>query len=155
MAIESKIARGPIGRPLGQPEEKKKGKGWIWIAIGLLLLVGGGVWWFATQKTPDVGTGPINTGEYQAIFLDSGQLYFGKLKQTKDDFYQLTDVFYLQSGAIGLDATSSLSLIKLGNEAHGPEDRMMINKDHILFIEDLKGDGKVVQAIQDFKTKKK
>lgn len=40
-----------------------------------------------------------------------------------------------------------LSLVKLGNELHGPADLMHLNRDQILFYEDLKADGKVAQAI--------
>lgn len=156
MAIESKLSRGPIGRPMGQPEEKKKKPlTWLWVLIVLLLIAGAAWWYYANKGAAPNPTGPIGTGEYQAVFLDSGQVYFGKLKARNGDFYSLTDVFYLQSGAVGLDQTSNLSLVKLGNEAHGPEDRMEINKEHILFIEDMKGDSKVVQAIQDYKSKKK
>lgn len=47
-----------------------------------------------------------------------------------------------------------LTLIKLGEELHGPEDSMILNKEQILFIEQLKDDGKVVKAIKDYKTNK-
>ena len=40
-----------------------------------------------------------------------------------------------------------MSLIKLGEELHEPEDLMIINKDNILFIENLKADSKIVKAI--------
>jgi hypothetical protein len=157
MAIESKLNRGPIGRPMGQPEEKKKTKSaWIWVIVTLIIITAG-VIWYATGKGQ--GTPPsddqIATGEYQAVFLDNGQVYFGKLKTRKGDFYSLTDVFYIQTGAVGLDQASSLALVKLGNEAHGPEDKMEINKEHVLFVEDMKSDSKVVKAIQDYKSKKK
>ena len=111
-------------------------------------------WYFAGSRglgTPPIGA-EIANGEYQAVFLDNGQVYFGKLK-TGNDFYELTDVFYLQAGSAGVDQ-ASLSLLKLGNEAHGPEDKMQINKDHVLFIEDMKSDSKVVSAIQEYKSKK-
>lgn len=44
-----------------------------------------------------------------------------------------------------------LTLIKLGQELHGPEDSMIINKEQILFIEQLKADGQVVKAIERYK----
>lgn len=47
-----------------------------------------------------------------------------------------------------------LTLIKLGQELHGPEDSMILNKEHILFIEQLKEDGQVVKAIKEYKEKK-
>ena len=44
-----------------------------------------------------------------------------------------------------------LSLVKLGNELHGPQDKMEINDAHIIFIESLKQDGRVVEAIARYK----
>jgi hypothetical protein len=38
--------------------------------------------------------------------------------------------------------------VKLGNEMHGPQDQMFIRNEHVLFVENLKDDSKVVQAIQ-------
>jgi len=140
---------------MGQPEEKKKKSGWLWIMIVFVAIIVGAIWWYNSsgRATESLPTDEIANGEYQAVFLDSGQVYFGKLKEGKE-FYALTDVFYLQTGASGLDQTSSLSLIKLGSEAHGPEDKMEINKEHILFVEDMKSDSKVVKAILDYKSKK-
>jgi hypothetical protein len=34
---------------------------------------------------------------------------------------------------------------------HGPEDEMRINRDQILFTEDIKADGRVAQAIAEYK----
>ena len=156
MSIESKLNRGPVIRPMGQPEEKKRGSPWVWIIVVLILIVVGAIWWYRSTGllgNSDQGSeSSIGSGEYQAVFLDNGQVYFGKLK-TGNDFYELTDVFYLQTGSAGVDQ-ASLSLLKLGNEAHGPEDKMQINKDHVLFIEDMKSDSKVVSAIQEYKSKK-
>lgn len=156
MAIESKLNRGPIGRPMGQPEEKKKPNSWLWVIVVLVVIIGGAIWWYYSsgQNSSTESTSEIGSGEYQAVFLDNGQVYFGKLNKGKE-VYTLTDVFYLQTGTVGLDQTSSLSLTKLGNEAHGPEDKMEINKEHILFVEGMKNDSKVVKAIQDYKSKKK
>lgn len=151
MAIESKMVRAPIGaRPSSSTDGKKKG-GWVWVIVFLLLAVGVGVWyyWSQVQVTTDA---PSASGEYQAVFLDNGQVYFGKLDRSEEEFYTLTDVFYLQSG-VAVTETANLALTKLGAEAHGPEDRMEINVEHILFIEDMKDDSKVVQAIEEYKKK--
>jgi hypothetical protein len=43
-----------------------------------------------------------------------------------------------------------LTLIKLGNEIHGPKDEMLINRDQVVIMEDLKDDSRVVQAITDY-----
>ena len=47
-----------------------------------------------------------------------------------------------------------VQLVKLGNELHGPEDAMYINRQSVLFWENLKNDGKVAKAIAADKAKK-
>ncbi|MDZ4244174.1 MAG: hypothetical protein U1C57_03660, partial [Candidatus Doudnabacteria bacterium] len=49
--------------------------------------------------------------------------------------------------------TDNFSLVKLGNELHGPEDKMSINLSQVLFVEDLKIDSKVVEAIRAYELK--
>ena len=110
------------------------------IVAGLVYLLFGG------ENTPQ------RAREWQAVFLSNGQVYFGKImKENKEEIY-LTDIYYLQvSSPLQQDSQPAprgeLSLVKLGNELHGPEDLMIINKEHVLFTEDLRDDGKVVQAI--------
>jgi len=47
-----------------------------------------------------------------------------------------------------------LQLIKLGKELHGPKDQMVLNRDHILFIEELSSDSKVVKSIEKYNQEK-
>jgi len=97
---------------------------------------------------------------YQAVFLTNGQVYFGKISNPDGDYVTLDNIFYLQvgpqqgSGTTGASASSSqqsISLVKLGNELHGPVDEMHISRSQILFYEDLKSDGQVVKAIEAYK----
>ena len=157
MAIESKMSRGPIGRsPFSESSEKNSGGKWVFIGVVvLLMIVSAGFYFFPKHPSSDalsqLQSGSQTSSAYQAVFLDNGQVYFGKLDRTNSDFYALTDVFYLKAGAAGIDQTANVALSKLGFEAHGPTDRMELNKSHILFIEDMKSDSKVVQAIQQYK----
>ena len=98
-----------------------------------------------------------NSSEWQAVFLSNGQVYFGQSSSLNRDTVNLKNIYYLQvTQALQPDGTPAaqqqgeLSLVKLGNELHGPVDAMQINRDHILFIEDLKKDGKVVKAIEKY-----
>lgn len=102
----------------------------------------------------------VKSDKYQAVFLNSadGQVYFGKLTNFNNQFYKLTDIFYLrveqkiQPGATdNTQAQNNVSLAKLGNELHGPEDEMFISKDKVMFWENLKNDGSVVKAITEYK----
>lgn len=105
------------------------------------------------------GDGFLTIGEerYQAVFLDNNQVYFGKLSRMSSDYPVLRDIFYLrltpklQSQGSDASAAPDINLIKLGTELHGPKDEMKINKDHILFIEDLNENSQVLRAILDFK----
>lgn len=100
----------------------------------------------------------IKKDKYQAVFLSdtSGQVYFGKLKSLNNKYYELTDIYYVKvENAVQPDrnntAAQNISLAKLGNELHGPEDVMYISRDKVLFWENLKDDGQVVKAITEFK----
>src|SRR3989338_8597070 len=89
MAIESKMNRGPIGSRPSASVEAKKFSSLKWIAGFLLLFVIGGVWYFSQRASPSVSSDSsnqpvvIHSGEYQAVFMDNGQVYFGKLEQTQ------------------------------------------------------------------------
>lgn len=152
MAIESKMHRGPIG----SKAQKSGFPTWVWFVLLVLVLAGLGAWFYfggeSEPSSPSVElTEELTTDEvYQAVFLDNGQVYFGSLERGTRGFFTLSDVFYLQSG-VSIDQSSNVALAKLGNEAHGPEDEMEINVDHILFIENMRSDSPVVQAILEYK----
>jgi hypothetical protein len=104
----------------------------------------------------------VDTEKNQAVFLTNDQVYFGKIKDITDTAIVMEDIYYLQ-GAAQQDAATTqdtspaqqqqtdMALTKLGNELHGPEDRMQINRDQVLFWENLKDDGKVSEAIKSYK----
>ena len=108
------------------------------------------------------GDSNVKDDRYQAVFLDNGQVYFGKLSDTSNDYVRLTNIYYLQVNQTvqpeqveeGQTPTpnsqSQISLAKLGNELHGPEDEMFIRSDKIVFWENLKPGGQVTTAIVDY-----
>lgn len=82
-------------------------------------------------------------------------VYFGRISNITGEYIKMTDVFYLQMQSEGEQKNQQqprMSLAKLGNELHGPEDAMFINRNEVLFWENLKPDGKVVQAIKNFQS---
>jgi hypothetical protein len=89
----------------------------------------------------------VDHSTYQAVFLTSSQVYFGKLTIDGND-YLLSDVFYLNAPAQG---SSSGQLVKRGNELHGPTEPMIIPASSVLFIENMRGDSEVIAAIRAFK----
>lgn len=109
-----------------------------------------------------------DTGAWHAVFLTNGQVYFGQLSSPEAQFATIKDVYYLQvqqvqAAPVEPTGTGSqvvaapqpqppqLTLIKFGTELHGPKDWMKINRDQILFWEELKPESTVVQAIMQYK----
>ena len=130
------------------PEQQAPARATAIIIIILLFILGGAV--FLLMR------GTFSSGSYHAVFLDNDQVYFGKVAGRNGKYAHLTEIYYLQvrqplqnqeQGAQAPD----FSLIKLGNELHGPDDVMEINRNHILFIEPLTESSRVVQAILDYK----
>lgn len=101
------------------------------------------------------------TSKWQAVFLNNNQVYFGKIVRMSRKEIALKNIYYLQTvtqplqQSQGMQAPSQqaeqkLTLVKLGNELHGPEDEMVINRNYIILIENLKNDSKVVKAIERY-----
>ena len=97
--------------------------------------------------------GLVNTSQYQAVFLNNGQVYFGKAKDINTRFVKLADVYYLtQSTSTEGQATGDYTLVKLGcQQIHYPEDQMVITREQVTFWENLNANGKVTKSIGDFK----
>lgn len=131
--------------------------------IGLLLIaiVALGSWSLLNNRN---STG-IEKDSYQAVFLTNNQVYFGKLTNATGDYLTMTDIFYLQvqqtvqsskaDTTTDTSGSDNVKLIKLGNELHGPKDRMQISAKQVLFWENLKADGKVAKAIDKYKADNK
>lgn len=133
-----------------------------WIILALVVLLAAAVLAFVFRDKFSMGADAKVSG-YKAVFLTNGQVYFGKMSNANGQYVTLRDIYYLQvnqplqSGDEAAQAAAAaqqqpeLSLVKLGNELHGPVDEMQINRDQILFYEDLKTDGKVAEAIEAYK----
>lgn len=173
-------------QPSAQPPKKSRaGLGWA-IILGLVLIIivlalldkvfGVNIFTNETERQEQqVMEFLEETGEWHAVFLTNGQVYFGQLADPDAQYATLSDVYYLQVqqgetqpiAAPQIDPNNPeaqaqvveapqpspprLTLIKFGTELHGPQDFMRINRDHILFWEALKSDSQVVQAIVNYK----
>lgn len=132
-----------------------------WAGLTVLLVAAAVVFW--RQANQGV-LAAVDIDKYQAVFLTSGQVYFGKLHPNNNESVKLTDVYYLQTQA-GTEADSenpqnasadnvNVQLVKLGNEIHGPQDEMIVYKTQVLFYENLKPDSQVVRSIEQHKANK-
>lgn len=93
---------------------------------------------------------------YQAVFLNNDQVYYGHLRNWYGKQAVLTDVYYAQ--AAGETNSKDVKqpqfvLVKLTDHATAPMDALYINRDHILYVEDLASNSQVVQIIEAGKKK--
>lgn len=127
------------------------------LLVGIAAAIG--VWQYMAGKSVYY----IDDGNYQAIFLASGQVYFGKLQVLHDASYRLTDVYYprsqnsasLQGEANAETASGQASpqLMKFGGELLGPQDEIVFPATQVQYWVNLKADSKVSQAINTYRTK--
>lgn len=105
----------------------------------------------------------VYKNKLQAVFLDTGQVYFGKVTTLNNNFFVLKDIFYLQSNSSSSSSSSStsdssssssnnVSLVKLGCELHMPYDEMVINRSSVTFWENLQSGGQVAKAVASWQS---
>lgn len=101
----------------------------------------------------------VNKDRLQAVFLTGGQVYFGKIRALNSSYVGMTDIYYLrvnqqvqpnQQTNNNQNQQQDISLVKLGCELHGPQDQMLINRDQVIFWENLKDDGQVAKAVAEY-----
>ncbi|HVC36408.1 MAG TPA: hypothetical protein VNE40_03125 [Candidatus Dormibacteraeota bacterium] len=97
----------------------------------------------------------IDTTKLQAVFLNTGQVYFGNIKSLNNKYLVLDNIYYLQTSGTGSSTTASaantrVSLVKLGCELHAPYDQMVINQTQVTFWENLQDNGQVAKAVKTF-----
>lgn len=120
------------------------------VAMILFLVFGGG--------KNNSESGYVATDKYQAVFMNGGQVYFGKITELNSKFLTLQDIYYLQvdqqvqPDREGQAQQNDITLVKLGCELHGPQDLMVVKQDQVIFWENLKDDGRVSEAIAQFQS---
>lgn len=145
-------------RPSGQ--KKLKGRGMRVLSVIVLtlaaLIVGLVALYLAIGGTKEEQT-YVDKDKFQAVFLNGGQVYFGKVQTLNGKFVTLNNIYYLRvnqqvqpNQSTSSSTAQDVSLAKLGCELHGPTDIMVINREQVLFWENLKDDGQVAKAIATY-----
>jgi len=144
--VKSKFANSDSFSP-----SKGKKHGLVVLIVGIIILI------ILVVVLTFVFLGPAmnktSSSSWSAVFLTNGRSYFGKIVKENTEFITLDDVYYLQVQQVppsveGEESQPQLSLMSVGDEIHGPENFMRINKDHVLFIEKLKSNSSVVASIE-------
>jgi hypothetical protein len=92
------------------------------------------------------------TTAYQAVALDNGQVYFGKIEGLGSPYPVLTDVYYVQARVNPKTKKTTNILVKQGKEWHAP-DRVVLNARHIVFIEPVTTGSQVAKLIEEAQKK--
>ena len=87
--------------------------------------------------------GWLGSSSYTAVYLSTGDLYFGQLRWFPT--LALRNVYLLQ---ITQDPQTPLSLQKFTNVIWGPENKIKINRDQVVWMSRLRSDSQFVQAIE-------
>jgi hypothetical protein len=162
------VAQQPVVSTPAPHHHHRRWIPWTILIVVIIIILGAVGFIFRKNIFPNKAAAEQLSG-YQAVFLTNGQVYFGKATHLDGQYIRLTSIYYLQTStpagtsatgstastataanSAAADAATQLSLVKLGNELHGPADQMEINRDQVLFIEDLKTSGQVAQAIQKY-----
>lgn len=119
------------------------------IAVGVALGIAGTV--LFQMRRADA---PKFNTPFQAVLLDTGQVYYGKIEALDSPFPVLRDVFYVQSSTDPTTKQVSNVLIRRGKEWHGPE-FTVLNARHIAMVEPIGPTSKVAELISEAEQKSK
>lgn len=130
------------------------------LLVGTALLLAAVSIYLALYGSPNSELSRVNKSKFQAVFLNGGLdfttgtgqpiTYFGKLTSVNDKYLVLQNVYYFTPSQSG-DQASSPQLVKLGcQQLHAPYDHMVINRNQVAFWENIRDDGRVVEAIKEY-----
>ncbi len=104
------------------------------IVIVLLIALAGVIVWQTWLGGPS----------YYAVYLKTGDLYFGQLSQFPS--FELSHVYLLQVNS--QDQQNPVNVQKFSNVFWGPEDSIKISRDEVAWYTKLRSDSQLVRLIQ-------
>lgn len=150
-------SNAPANNRRGRSSDSKWGRIAVIVAVTVLaILLIAIIAVAATGKNDKTEASYVDTSKLQAVFLNTGQVYFGNVKSLNGKYLTLTNIYYLQTTSNGSgqqQQNTGVTLVKLGCELHEPNDLMVINRDQVTFWENLQDGGQVAKAVADFKQK--
>jgi hypothetical protein len=95
--------------------------------------------------------------KWYAVKLANSEIYYGQIGDIKSDPVVITNAYYdydmKNATSSEENEEGSLRLVKRGKETHEPTGTMDIVRSQVLFMEPLKDDSKVLQAIKEYEKK--
>jgi len=151
----------PNLRTISRPLTRQPRQGLIKIVVFILafLMVGATVY-FLFYRHKGAAVNPKAQAWY-AVKLVDGEIFYGQISDVKADPVVVNNAYYnydqAQQTAAGkkdlsqsFEETGNIRLVKRGQETHGPTGSMDVVRAQVLFMEPLKADSKVLQAILNY-----
>jgi hypothetical protein len=114
----------------------------VLVGLAIAVLVGA----FASRDTL---AAQVNSSDYQAVFLSSNEVYFGKLTvPSGSDFCYLKHVYRLTVSPGSKGKPSQRTLVRITSDIQGPLDELVINRRSILYVENLNPNGSAAKLLQ-------
>ncbi|HVM08154.1 MAG TPA: hypothetical protein VM345_06820 [Acidimicrobiales bacterium] len=127
----------------------RAGRGAVVGALLIGLVLGALGYWLAMSiSSEDPFAGRIDANRYQAVILSNDKVYFGRITDVSDTFFELDDAFFLRETRESEDAEPVRALLPVNRELHAPENRMLIRKDEVVLVENLASDSPVLEEIR-------
>lgn len=140
-----------------QPKVSPSREGLIKTIVFILaILVVGATVYFLFFRTKGLFNKPDKSQTWYAVKLVNGEIFYGQITDTKADPVVIANVYYNydqskeKDPAKAAPETGNLRLVKRGQETHGPAGTMDIVRSQVLFMEPMKSDSKVLQAILQY-----
>lgn len=104
-----------------------------------------------------------NPSTFFSLFLSNDQVYFGRIVEETSDTIVLKDVYYLKTTSSDLTTqtnlnegtvSAKLSLVKLGKELHRPKDQIFINRQHVIYYEEMGDESPIIENILNSRKQK-
>jgi hypothetical protein len=106
---------------------------------------------FAVVRWWDFALPSFGASRYQAVFLSNGQTYFGRYIDRIGPYVKIEGAYYIQQTPTATEEQPNLpaesKLVRRGTELHQPLPYLLVPKNTILFVEDLRSDSSVAQFI--------
>ncbi|MDP3970771.1 MAG: hypothetical protein Q8P90_03650 [bacterium] len=129
-----------------------------WVVVGLAIVLSAAKLSLHAYRYDQV----FDESTYQAVSLVNGQTFIGRLDKYSSNTYVLFDVYYLQETAttnpklttetttteeLPTQQDSGLQLMKLSDDFHAPKNHVVLNREHILYWQDLDQDSPILKTI--------
>ena len=113
--------------------------------IVLVVLIGLGVW-IGIAMVGNHTTDPAGNSGYTAVYMTSGDIYFGKLHSFPRPY--LTDALYVTRNT-GANNQTQLGLATFKSAFWNPVGEIYFNPSQVLFTAPLRNDSQIITAIEN------